>query len=101
MELSAAVVATKLDTMLRSELGIDIRIDGSYFWRDSTCVLKYRENNVKRFQTFVANRVASIRNFSVPSECHYVDTNANPVDDASRGLSADDLIASKRLHKGP
>ena len=101
MKQSAAVVATRLDTMLRRELGIDPRIDRSYFWTDSTCVLRYIENNVKKFQTFVANRVASIRNVSVPSQWRYVDTNANPADDASRGLSADDLIASKRWHKAP
>ena len=41
MELSAAVVATRLDTMLPRELGFDIRIDRSYFWTDSTCVLRY------------------------------------------------------------
>ena len=101
MELSAAVVATRLDTMLRRELGIDIKIDRSYFWTDSTCVLRYTENDVKRFQTFVANRVASIRNVSVPSQWRYVDTKTNPADDTSRGLSADNLIASKRWHNAP
>ena len=93
MELSAAVVATRLDTILRRELGIDIKINRSYFWTENDVV--------KIFQTFVAKRVASIRNVSVPSQWRYVDTKTNPADDTSRGLSADHLIASKRWHKAP
>jgi hypothetical protein len=58
LELSAAVVSTKLDKMSRNELSLPI--DQSFFWTDSTCVLRYIENKNKRFQTFVANRIATI-----------------------------------------
>ena len=64
MELSAAVVATKLDRICRQELSIPI--DQSKFWTDSTCVLRYIENQDKRFQTFVANRIAAIHSVSSP-----------------------------------
>ena len=53
MELSAAVVATRLDSMIRQE--IDLKINQSHFWTDSTCVLRYIENYERRFQTFIAN----------------------------------------------
>ena len=75
---------------------IDIPIDTSLFWTDSTCVIGYIANEDKRFQTFVANRVASIREVSSPSQWRYVSTQLNPADDASRGLSADELISNTR-----
>ena len=96
MELSAAVVATKLDKITRQELSIPV--DRSFFWTDSTCVLRYIESQDKRFQTFVANRVAAIHNASSPSQWMYVNTELNPADDASRGVQADSL---ERWIEGP
>ncbi|XP_028408734.1 uncharacterized protein LOC114531301 [Dendronephthya gigantea] len=96
MELSAAVVSTKLERMVKNELTLPI--DQSYFWTDSTCVLRYIENTEKRFQTFVANRIASIHDASTPNQWNYVDTESNPADDASRGVSANSL---QRWIEGP
>ncbi|XP_028415393.1 uncharacterized protein LOC114538415 [Dendronephthya gigantea] len=89
MELSAAVVSTKLDKISRNELSLPT--DQSFFWTDSTCVLRYIENTTKRFQTFVANRIATIHDASTPKQWNYVDTRSNPADDASRGVPADSL----------
>ena len=89
MELSAAVVATNLDKVTRRELTLPI--NQSFFWTDSTCVLRYIENQDKRFQTFVANRIAAIHNSSSPCQWNYVNTELNPADDASRGVSAESL----------
>ena len=50
----------------------------------------------KRFQTFVTNRIAAIHEGSRASHWRYVDTGSNPADDASRGLSAEELCCSKR-----
>ena len=72
MELSAAVVATKLEKITQKEL--TLQIDESFFWTDSTCVLCYVENEDKRFQTFVANRIATIHNVTSPSQWMYVNT---------------------------
>ena len=96
MELSAAVIATRLDQIIRSEL--DIEIDRSYFWTDSTCVLRYVRNEATRFQTFVANWITKIRESSSPSQWRYVDTESNPADESSRGVSADCL---ERWVNGP
>ncbi|XP_028418032.1 uncharacterized protein LOC114542779 [Dendronephthya gigantea] len=90
MELSAAVVSTKLDKMSRNELSLPT--DQSFFWTDSTCFLRYIENTTKRFQTFVANRIATIHDASTPKQWNYVDTCSNPADDASRGVPADSLL---------
>lgn len=53
MELTAATIAVKMDRMLRQEL--QINLEDSNFWTDSTTVLRYIENDSTRFKTFVAN----------------------------------------------
>ncbi len=58
MELTAATIAVKMDRMLRQEL--QINLEESTFWTDSTTVLRYIENDSTRFKTFVANRVSLI-----------------------------------------
>ena len=89
LELSAAVTATRLDKICHGELTLEV--SERFFWTDSTCVLRYLENKDKRFQTFVSNRVSTILDASLPSQWHYVNTHANPADDASRGVSATSL----------
>ena len=58
MESSAAVLATRLDKITKEELSLPV--DQSFFWTGSTCVLRYVENDTKRFHTFVPNRVVAI-----------------------------------------
>lgn len=99
LELSAAVVATRLDKMVRKEIGI--QVDQSIFWTDTTCVLGYIANEDKRFHTFVANRVAAIQEVTSPSQWKHVGTKQNPADDASRGLSAEALLKNERWLMGP
>ena len=99
LELAAATLAVKIDGMLRREL--EISVDNSVFWTDSTCVLRYIKNKDRRFHTFVANRISVIRDGSDPNQWHYVATKENPADDASRGLSANDFLTSERWIHGP
>ncbi|XP_068716993.1 uncharacterized protein [Montipora capricornis] len=99
LELSAAVVATRLDRMVSKEIGIPV--DQSIFWTDSTCVLGYIANKDKRFHTFVANRVAAIHEVTSPPQWKHVGTKQNPADDASRGLTAEALLKNKRWIRGP
>ena len=99
LELMAATLASRLDGIIRQEL--DVLISKSTFWTDSTIVLRYVKNEDKRFQTFVANRVATIRNNSEPSQWHHVDTCLNPADDTSRGMTASEMISQERWLHGP
>ncbi|XP_068741760.1 uncharacterized protein [Montipora capricornis] len=94
LELSAGVVASRLDKILRKE--IDLPVGESVFWTDSTCVISYIQNNDKRFHTFVANRIAIIHDASSPSQWRYVNSEGNPADDASRGLTVDSVISKNR-----
>lgn len=61
MELVAAVLAVRVDLMLRKEL--EITLNSSTFWTDSQSVLKYIANEHTRFRTFVANRIAVVRKY--------------------------------------
>ncbi|KAI7807219.1 hypothetical protein IRJ41_024887 [Triplophysa rosa] len=92
LELTAAVVSVSISKMLKEELRI---VDGKeYFWTDSKVVLGYINNDARRFHTFVANRVQKIRHCTNPQQWHYVPTDENPVDGASRGKTVNELLTS-------
>ena len=65
LELTAATVAVKLHKQIKKELTLPIH--EVIFWTDSTIVLQYINNSHTRFQTFVANRLATIHDLSNPS----------------------------------
>ncbi|XP_066965700.1 uncharacterized protein [Macrobrachium rosenbergii] len=56
-ELTAASVAAQQDSKMKTELDIDV--EDSFFWTDSTTVLKYLFNESARYQTFVSNESES------------------------------------------
>ena len=62
LELTTAVVAAHLDRCIRQHLKIPLM--ESMFWTDSMIVLQYLNNEDKRFQTFVANKVVETCWFS-------------------------------------
>ncbi|XP_020556881.2 uncharacterized protein LOC110014410 [Oryzias latipes] len=95
LELTAAVLAVRLDAMLKTEL--EISLESSVFWTDSTSVL----NENKRFHTFVANRISSIREASEPSQWRHVCSKDNPADKASRGMKASSFLKDSVWLKGP
>lgn len=85
LELSAAVLAVRIHCALREEFNLELTIDKSVFWSDSTSVLQYIRNQDKQFRSFVANRLAVIRDGSQPTQWKYVPTSDNPADLVSRG----------------
>ena len=99
LELTAAVLAVKVDNMLRKELSL--QLEKSCFWTDSQTVLKYINNETKRFHTFVANTVASIREPTNVAQWRYISSKSNPADEASIGLSVDNFLACKRWIEAP
>ena len=98
LELQAATLATRQDALLRREL--DLELGPSQFWMDSTIVLQYILNQEWRFHTFVANRIAEIREKTDMEQWHHVSTKDNPADDDSRGVAAGSFGHSRWLH-GP
>ncbi|XDV25278.1 hypothetical protein PO909_029222 [Leuciscus waleckii] len=92
LELSAAVVAVRTSDMLQRELEIqDLQ---EFFWTDSTVVLGYINNDARRFQVFVANRIQRIKSSTMPEQWAHVASEDNPADHASRGLTAEQLKTS-------
>ena len=64
-------------------------------------MLGYITNRRKRFQTFVANRVAAIHELTKPDEWRHVDGKLNPADLASRGLHAGNEFDLSTWISGP
>jgi len=80
---------------------IDLNISSTFFWTDSKITLQYINNESRRFKTYVTNRVSEIRDVSQPSQWRHCPGTLNPADDASRGLSAHQLLSSGRWFSGP
>ena len=58
IELNGAKLAVRIQKIIQQEL--EIKIDKTLFWTDSTTVLKYLNSKTNRFQRFVSNRVAYV-----------------------------------------
>lgn len=98
LELQAALLAAKQSKSVLSEM--DWKCD-SYLWSDSKIVLGYIHNDTKRFHTFVANRLSQIHDVSDLSQWHYVRTDRNPADIASRGVSSVNELSNSQWFQGP
>jgi len=66
---------------------IDMEIAGIAYYTDSKVVLGYITNESRRFYVYVANRVQMIRSLSTPEQWRYVESERNPADLATRGVT--------------
>ena len=65
LELTAATLAIKISQLIKKELELnDVTSIREHFWTDSQVVLGYINNESKRFEVFVSNRVQLIRSNS-------------------------------------
>ena len=99
LELTAALVSSKISYTLRKEL--EYEEVKETFWTDSKTVLGYINNDARRFHVFVGNRVQEIREKTSPDQWRYVGTKSNPADIASRGAGAQELIDGSLWWNGP
>ena len=81
----AALLVELLDT---SREALDIPLEDTHAWCDSTIVLAWLKNSPSKYKTFVANRVATVASLLPTSAWKHVPTLDNPADCASRGMSA-------------
>ena len=98
LELCAAVLAVEMADLIQDEL--DVKLDAINFYSDSKVILGYIYNTTKRFYVYVHNRVERIRQSSKPEQWHYVPSEENPADHASRALPASRL-AQTNWFSGP
>ena len=99
LELTAALLSARVSASLQEELEYDQITE--VFYTDSQVGLGYIKNDARRFHVFVANRVQQIRENSTPDQWKYIETNENPADESSRGLSPQDLVNNSRWLSGP
>ncbi len=99
MELTAATMASRMDTVWRKELQMELA--DSIFWTNSTSVLKYINNKTTSFRTFMANRVAEIQKVSHAQQWRYVNTTNNPADMASWGLRVESFLRKEMWLSDP
>lgn len=99
MELTAAVISVNVANMLKNELKYE-DLQCAYY-TDSEIVVGYINNNARRFHVYVGNRVQHIRDHTDPTQWHHVKGSQNPADEASRAMSAKELLDNPRWLKGP
>ena len=99
LELIAAVLAVRLNTLVKQELNFDVC--QSYFWIDSTTVSLSILNRSKRFPMFVANGLALIKQSSNPSGWHFLPSKLNAADLPSCGLMDKPIDRLNFWLKGP
>lgn len=99
LELSAAVVLTKL--MEKVKVALDIKIDSITYWTDSQIVLSWLKSEPYRLNTYVANRVVLIQSFTSITQWQYVSTHENPSDLLSRGVKPSKVATLKLWWHGP
>lgn len=71
------------------------------YWTDSTIVLSWINACSRKWNTFVANRVAEIQRLSDPRSWKHVNTRENPADILSRGCTPSELMNSEIWWFGP
>ena len=99
LELTAAVVASKIGCVLRKELeNEEVK---ETFWTHSKTVLRYINNDARRFHVFVGNRVQEIRDKTSPEQWRYIGTKENAADVSSCVSSVQELIDNRSWWNGP
>ena len=99
LELCGAQLLAQLLHHVR--LVLDIPLNRSYAWTDSTIVLRWLVGSPKRFKTYVGNRVSNIVELLGPEHWRHVNGVDNPADCASRGLFPSELIDHNLWWEGP
>ena len=99
LALQGALLAARVDLAVQKELNFDF--ERVIFWTDSMITLNYIRNESRRFQTYVANRVAEIRDLTNADQWRHCPGKLNPADDVSRGLEMNEFLKNGRWLKGP
>ncbi|XP_046426001.1 uncharacterized protein LOC124182586 [Neodiprion fabricii] len=99
LELCAAKLLTTLYKTVMEAL--NVRMDRSIFWTDSTIVQHWINTSPHKLKTFVANRIAEIRQATNPDDWRHVRSHENPADQLSRGQSPEEFLRNNLWRTGP
>lgn len=100
LELLALLIGVRLMKFIKRETKFNI--NSIYIWSDSKCVLSWLKSK-KDLPVFIKNRIKEIKNITkeIPCTFHYIKSNENPADLASRGMNFDQLKESSLWWNGP
>ena len=98
LELCAALLLARLTESVVHAINLVCPISA---WSDSEVALSWISSSSRRWKTFVANRVAEIQEVIPGESWHYVPTEENPADCASRGVSGKQLANHPLWWSGP
>ncbi|XP_055591123.1 uncharacterized protein LOC129743175 [Uranotaenia lowii] len=99
LELCAAALGAHLYDHVKRAL--DLEIEASHFWTDSTVTLHWLKAPPHNWKTYVANRVAEVHHHTQGSQWRHVPGTDNPADFVSRGMTIDELLRSECWNNGP
>ncbi|XP_055614812.1 uncharacterized protein LOC129761130 [Toxorhynchites rutilus septentrionalis] len=99
LELCAAVLGAHLYDHAKQAL--DLQIESSHFWTDSTVTLQWLKSPPNVWKTFVANRVAEVQHHTHGCQWRHVPGSENPADLVSRGTTVERLLSSDYWYNGP
>ncbi|UYV79990.1 hypothetical protein LAZ67_18001335 [Cordylochernes scorpioides] len=99
LELCAALMLAQLQSQTIQVLPFEI--DEQFYWTESKIVLAWITSESKKWQIFVANRVAKIQDLTAAHSWQFISGKQNPADLATRGILPSCLINSKLWWHGP
>ena len=99
LELLGALLCARLLTFVRSSLQLSSGVDYRC-WIDSMVALAWIQSDAHRWKQFVANRVTQIQELTGREHWAHCPGKENPADLVTRGLFAEQLVASEVWLKG-
>lgn len=98
LELCGALLAAQLYEKVRASIKGTMN---TFFWTDSTCVLRWIQAAPTIWTTYVANRVAKIQSITEGCSWNHVPGVENPADLISRGISPEEIVGNCFWWHGP
>lgn len=99
LELCGCVLLANLIT--RIQKAFDFESSETFLYSDSTTALAWITSHPNHWNIFVANRITDIQQVTETKSWHYIETDQNPADCASRGVLPEDLPAHHLWWNGP
>lgn len=99
LELCGALLLAQLANKVITAL--DMPINRTFYWTDSSIVLSWLSADPHNWQTFVCNRISQIQQITQIDDWHHVSSSNNPADLISRGLTFREISNCNLWWHGP
>ncbi|XP_074029231.1 uncharacterized protein [Leptinotarsa decemlineata] len=99
LELQAAVMGSRLAITIRKEHSFEV--NQTHFWTDSKTVLCWLRSEPRMFKTFITHRVGEIQENTKIPDWHWIPSNLNIADEATRDTKDINLQENSQWFQGP